>query len=172
MATPQVKHYSLLDYIIVITTVSGQGLTVTLGGSQSYLGRVTVQREKANITKTTDVTGSTVYSFSNDHSGTVSLELSFVSTALDSLLKLIREKYLEQPTAWKDATFNIDITRSGSSSAPVVSLMGCMLSKYPDWEVSAEVGTRTYEFLVAQIEERTFDEISSRVVGTKSRITG
>ena len=156
-STPKVKHYSLLDYTATIKTAVGTTLTVTLGGAQSYLGKISVIQEAANITKNTDVSGSTVYSFSNNHSGTVTFELSFVAEALDQLIKFIKEKYVDEPSSWKDATFTIDITRAGASS-PAISCEGCMLTKRPDWETVAEAGMRPYEFVAAKITERSLEE--------------
>lgn len=156
-STPKVKHYSLLDYTATIKTVVGTTLVATIGGAQSYLGRISVTQEAANITKNTDVSGSTVYSFSNNHSGTVAFELSFVAEAMDTLIGFIKERYVDEPSSWKDATFTIDITRAGSSS-PAISCEGCMLTKRPDWETLAEVGVRSYEFVAAKITERSLAE--------------
>lgn len=164
MAAPTYSHYSLLDYTATIklvkdTTNNDAIFKVELGGSQSYMGSIKVSRDKENVTRTTDATGSTVYSFSNSHAGSVEFELSFVSTAMDALIKMVTTTYLNSPANWKNATFNIDIARAGYSSQPIISLMGCMLKKIPDWEVSGEPGMRPYEFEVAQIEERTITEL-------------
>lgn len=159
MALPTIKHYSFLDYTATIKSSRGTGLSVKLGGSQSYLGKISVSQENNNITKITDVTGSTVYGYSNDHSGSVTFEISFAAEAFENLLAFVRQKYIEDPTNWKDATFAIDIYKAGNSTQPIVSCMGCMLKKRPDWEVTKDVGTRTYEFYVAQIEERAVFEL-------------
>lgn len=161
MASISVKHYSLLDYVATIKpTDPNLAIVAVLGGSQSYLGRITVEQDVDNITKTTDATGSTVYSFSNDLSGTISFEISFVAGAVETLLSFVKSRYNNNPNLWKEATFTIDITKAGEAGQPVISCMHCMLKKRPNWSVEKDVGMRTYEFFVARIEERTIEDLT------------
>lgn len=164
----QPKYYSLLDYTFTITAVDADSnstfASVTLGGTQGYLGGATIVGKTDNITQQSDATGGVIYEFSNDHTATITFELSFVATALDNLLKFIRESYVITSTgavdSWKKATFTIDVFKIGLTG-PIVSNMGCMLRRIPNWEVEATSGTRTYEFYVAKKEEYNSTERSS-----------
>lgn len=156
-----VKQYSLLDYNLSILlkssadVVTGTLINIPIGGLGKYLGSITVAKDTANISKTVDATGAGVFSYTHDHSGTISIEISQLSDAVSSILSNIHEKYtgLSQGTSdYKTAILDITIKKG---TTDVISATNCMLTKMPDLTLEAEAGTRTFEFLAMEIKEHS-----------------
>jgi len=146
-----VKQYSLLDFSLSIT-FKGSRYNIPIGGIGSYLGSIKVSKSTDNVTKTVDATGSGVYAYSHDHSGTVDIEISQVSEQVGTIIKKIMNYYHSQTNGdWKKGIVGISLMKNGSK---VIDATDCMLTKMPDFEASAEPGTRV--FIFASIEIREF----------------
>jgi hypothetical protein len=156
-----VKQYSLLDYNLSVLlkestdVLTGTLINIPIGGLGKYLGSITVTKDTANISKTVDATGAGVFSYTHDHSGTISIEISQLSDAVSSILSNIHEKYTglsEGTSKYKSAILDITIKKGNSD---VISATNCMLTKMPDLTLEAEAGSRTFEFLAMEIKEHS-----------------
>lgn len=162
-----VKTYSLLDHTISFTFLDPtvvdfngkRSLELTTLGS--FLGKVTVSKTEANVTMNADVTGGVVFNYSHNHSGKCEFEFSYVSEYTLKLLKALYDKYVgtDAPNNWRKAMVDIVISSKASPTAAdatgqgvVVSCSNCYLDKLPDLDLGAEVGTRTFTFLVADVQ--------------------
>lgn len=151
----KVKQYSLLDYAISIKSsdIIGGSIDIPIGGRGSYLGSVTVSRNTANITSEVDATGSGVFSFSADNSGTLTFNLSYVSDTAMTIINSIVSKYRDPDTqAWKTAMVDIVIS---NAQGPVITAKSCMLQGSEDLNLSPEVPRRDFVFLAMDIDEVT-----------------
>lgn len=159
-----VKQYSLLDYSLSITLrttptdltgLEQDTLTsrynVPIGGSGKYLGSIKFTKSTDNIGKTVDATGAGVYSFTNDHSGSVDIEISQVSDTIAQIINNLAEKY--HTGAWRDTMVDIVMSKG---STKVIEATSCMLVKMPDFAVANEVAPRTFSFLAMEIKETAF----------------
>lgn len=159
MANMTMKQYSLLDYTISITlkkstTDSGTKLNIPIGGAGNYLGSIKFAKDTDRITKTVDATGAGVFSFSNDHSGTVDIEITQVSDAVNEIIKTVFNKYITGNDSWKETI--LDITLYKGTTQPIIEATNCMLVKMPDLEIGNEVATRTFSFVAMEIHEKAF----------------
>lgn len=155
-----VKQYSLLDYSISVTlkesldTTTGTVLNIPIGGVGKYLGSISIAKETENISKAVDATGAGVYSYTHNHSGTITVEISQLSDAVREILANIHAKYsgvsAGAPALYKSAILDITISKSNDQ---VIVATNCMLTKMPDLTLEAEAGTRTFEFLAMEIKE-------------------
>lgn len=155
-----VKQYSLLDYSVSVTLKesvdvdTGTVLNIPIGGVGKYLGSISIAKEVENISKAVDATGAGVYSYTHNHSGTVTVEISQLSDAVREILASVHAKYSgvskEQPALYKKAVLDITISKGND---PVIVATNCMLTKMPDLTLEAEAGTRTFEFLAMEIKE-------------------
>lgn len=154
-----VKQYSLLDYSLSVVlkssadVVTGTLINIPIGGVGKYLGSITVSKEVDNISKAVDATGAGVFSYTHNHSGTISIEISQLSDAVSSILANIHDKYTTLETGsstYKTAILDITIKKGGTD---VINATNCMLTKMPDLTLEAEAGTRTFEFLAMEIKE-------------------
>jgi len=155
-----VKQYSLLDYNLSVTlktsfdATTGTNLNVPIGGVGKYLGSITIAKEVDNISKSVDATGAGVYSYTHNHSGTISVEISQLSDAVANILASIHDKYsgvsAGNTTLYKDAIIDIHLKKGNDK---VIDATNCMLTKMPDLTLEAEAGTRTFEFLAMEIKE-------------------
>jgi len=154
-----VKQFSLLDYSLSITLktfaneTTGTKLNIPIGGSGKYLGSIKFAKSTENISKTVDATGAGVFAFTNDHSGTVDIEISQVSDAIGQIINNLSNKYHTDGT-WKNAI--VDIVMSKGDGGTVIEATNCMLVKMPDLEIGSEVATRTFSFLAMEIKEKSF----------------
>lgn len=146
-------HYSLLDFTVNITSTD-LGINLSIGGQKgSFFGGVTVAREKANISKNVDDTGSGVFNYSANNSGTLSLVLNQLSEQVNTIINNIASKYHDPDNqAWKKATFGIEIFKAGIDK-PVVSASFCMLEQVPELGIESEASNRTFVFLAMEISE-------------------
>lgn len=155
-----VKQYSLLDYSVSVTlkesldAATGTVLNIPIGGVGKYLGSISIAKETENISKAVDATGAGVYSYTHNHSGTITVEISQLSDAVREILANIHAKYsgvsAGAPALYKSAILDITISKSND---PVIVATNCMLTKMPDLTLEAEAGTRTFEFLAMEIKE-------------------
>lgn len=155
-----VKQYSLLDYSVSVTlkesvsTLTGTVLNIPIGGVGKYLGSISIAKEVDNISKAVDATGAGVFSYTHNHSGTVTVEISQLSDAVREILSKIHANYsgvsAEDPSKYKTAVLDITISKN---TIPVLVATNCMLTKMPDLTLEAEAGTRTFEFLAMEIKE-------------------
>ena len=152
-----VKQYSLLDYTMTITSKStGITYNIGIGGIGSYLGSITVAKSTDQITKTVDATGSGVFSYSHDHSGTIDIEVSQVSNTVNQIIENIMNYYYSETQGdYKKGLVDIEIFRNGVKA---VDATGCMLSKMPDLAIGSEVAMRTFSFLAIEIREHATGE--------------
>jgi hypothetical protein len=148
------KQYSLLDYNISITAkTTGITYSIPVGGIGSYLGSITVAKSTDQISKTVDATGSGVFSYSHDHSGTIDIEISQVSEKVGDIINKIMDYYHSETIGdWKKGLVDIEITKIGQSK-PVIDASDCMLVKMPDLAIGAEVAMRTFSFVAIEIRE-------------------
>lgn len=166
MAGISVKQYSLLDYTLSVIIKEAPGadanaleVDIPIGGAGKYLGSITVTKSTDNVTKTVDATGAGVFSFSNDHSGTVDIEISQVSDVVGEIIKKIVDKYYQDydtagiETDWKRTVLDIVISKNDQK---VVEATDCMLVKMPDLGIGNEVATRTFSFIAMEIRETGF----------------
>jgi len=148
-----VKQYSLLDFSLSIDSkVDGITYNVPIGGIGSYLGSIKVAKSTDNVSKTVDATGSGIFAYTHDHSGTVDIEISQVSEKVGQIInKIIDYYHSETQGDWKKGL--IDITISKNNVAYLVAT-DCMLTKMPDLEMGAEAGMRTFSFASIEIKEK------------------
>ena len=155
-----VKQYSLLDYSISVTLKesvgrdSGVVINIPVGGVGKYLGSISIAKEVDNISKAVDATGAGVYSYTHNHSGTITIEISQLSDVVREILANIHAKYsgvsAGAPALYKEAILDITISKN---TTQVLVATDCMLTKMPDLTLEAEAGTRTFEFLAMEIKE-------------------
>ena len=149
-----VKQYSLLDFSLSITFKNDR-YNIPIGGIGSYLGSIKVSKATDNISKTVDATGSGVYAYSHDHSGTIDIEVSQVSDVVAKIIKKAMNYYHSQTNGdWKKGLVGITIMKNGTK---VIDATDCMLTKMPDLELGAEVGMRTFSFASIEIREFAID---------------
>lgn len=165
MAGVTVKQYSLLDFTVSVIIKEAPGVDaglevdIPIGGAGKYLGSITVTKSTDNVTKTVDATGAGVFSFSNDHSGTVDVEISQVSDVVANIIDKIINNYYQDyeqqgvETDWKRTVLDIVISKG---SQKVVEATDCMLVKMPDLSIGNEVATRTFSFIAMEIRETGF----------------
>jgi hypothetical protein len=150
-----VKQFSLLDYTLSIYAKStdgrtrGRSLNIPIGGSGKYLGSIKFTKSTDNVSKTVDATGAGVFGFTNDHSGTVDIEISQVSDAIKQILFRLANSY--HNNNWKNTM--VDIVMFKGSGTKVIEATNCMLVRMPDLEVASEVATRTFSFVAMEIKE-------------------
>lgn len=144
------KQFSLLDFSISITWKNVR-YNLPMGGAGSYLGSISVTKSTDNITTTVDATGSGVFNFSADHSGTVEIELSQVSDKINEIINKMANYYHSQRAGdWKNALVDITISKNGVA---LVDATSCMLTKMPDLSIQPEVQNRTFTFSAIEIRE-------------------
>ena len=146
----QVKQYSLLDFSISIT-FKKKTYNIPLGGFGSYLGNISISKNTDNISTTVDSTGSGVFSFSADNSGTIEIEITQVSDKISQIIQNMQNYYQSTVSGdWKNALVDITIHKN---AIPIIEATNCMLVKMPDWTAGPEVSTRTYSFSAIEIRE-------------------
>lgn len=150
-----VKKYSLLDYTVTLG-IDGTSESISLGGKGSFLGSISVERDTPNITKTVDATGSGVYAFSADNSGTITFNLTYISNAANEIMnKLVGKYHATNVNAWKDnSSLTITIMKD---DRPVIVAKHCMFAGLDSLELGPEVPTRNYPFLAMEISEVNTD---------------
>lgn len=145
-----VKQYSLLDFSLSITFKKNR-YNIPIGGVGSYLGSIKVAKATDNITKTVDATGSGVFAYSHDHSGTVDIEISQVSNKVATIINRAMKWYHSETNGdWKNGLLDIVIMKNGRK---VLDATSCMLTKMPDLEIGNEVAMRTFSFQAIEIRE-------------------
>lgn len=152
-----VKQYSLLDYSLSIYphgSNSENALNIPIGGLGRYLGSIKFSKSTENVSKTVDATGSGVFSYTNDHSGTVDIEISQVSEQISTIITQIAEKY-NDGTNYFGTNVLLDIVMS-KNNTPIIEATNCMLVKMPDLVIANEPATRTFSFLSMEIKEKAF----------------
>lgn len=148
------KLYSLLDYSVSIQ-FKGQtnAIKIPLGGMGSYLGSIGISKESANITKTVDATGSGIFSYSANNSGTITVELSYLSIKVQELInRIISRYYSNNGTDWKKTLLDITISKNNQV---IIEATDAMLEGTPELSLSAEVGMRSFVFQCIEIKEHT-----------------
>jgi len=145
-----VKQYSLLDFSLSIT-FKKITYNIPVGGIGSYLGSIKISKATDNITKTVDATGSGIFAYSHDHSGTVDIEISQVSVDVAKIINNVMDYYQSvEDGNWKKGLVGISIMKNGDK---IMDATDCMLLKMPDLELGAEVTTRTFSFAAIEIRE-------------------
>lgn len=158
-----VKQYSLLDYSLSITLRSSTSADATetvfnvpIGGAGNYLGSIKFTKSTDNVSKFVDATGAGVFAFTNDHSGTVDIEISQVSDAIADIITQLADKYHGDKGFWRDALIDIVMNKG---TQPVIEATNCMLVKMPDFVVANEPAQRTFSFLAMEIQEMKFNYV-------------
>jgi len=145
-----VKQYSLLDFALSITFKKRE-YDIPVGGIGSYLGSIKVAKATDNISKTVDATGSGIFAYNHDHSGTIDIEISQVSTKVGEIINQVMEYYQSETEGkWKEALISIVIKKNGKK---VIDAPDCMLTKMPDLDISPEAGMRVFSFAAIKIRE-------------------
>ena len=166
-----VKTFSLLDHTVSFALSNKSNLffkeangtmsnSMSLNALGSFLGKISVTKDEPNITKTADATGGVVFSYSHNHSGKCEFEFSYVSEYVLKLLTALYDKYVgsNAPENWRKVMLDITISAKSSPTDPTVDTgivawcSGCYLEKMPDLEIGSDVGTRTFSFLVADVQ--------------------
>lgn len=159
-----VKLYSLLEYSVSIKFKNQQNaVDIPLGGMGSYLGSISISKDGANITKTVDATGSGIYSFSANNSGTIAVELSYLSVKVQEILnRIISRYYSTNGTDWKQTLLDITISKANQV---VIEATDCMLEGAPELTIGPEAAQRSFTFLAIEIKEHTATTSLSAEVG-------
>lgn len=149
-----VKLYSLLDYSVSVKFKNqANAVNIPIGGMGSYLGSLVIAKENPNISKTVDVTGSGVFSYSANNSGTLTVELNFLSIKVQEIInRIIARYYSPNGTEWKNTLLDITISKN---NVVVIEATDCMLEGAPELNLSAEVANRTFVFQCIEIKEHT-----------------
>lgn len=148
------KLYSLLDYSVSIQ-FKGQtnAIKIPLGGMGSYLGSISISKENPNITKTVDATGSGIFSYSANNSGTITVELSYLSIKVQEIInRIISRYYSNNGTDWKKTLLDITISKNNQV---IIEATDAMLEGTPELSLSSEVGMRSFVFQCIEIKEHT-----------------
>lgn len=148
------KLYSLLDYSVSIQ-FKGQtnAIKIPLGGMGSYLGSISISKANANITKTVDATGSGIFSYSADNSGSITVELSYLSIKVQEIInRIISRYYSNNGTDWKKTLLDITISKNNQV---IIEATDAMLEGTPELSLSSEVGMRSFVFQCIEIKEHT-----------------
>lgn len=162
-----VKQYSLLDYSLAITLkkdpISTEGtvgtveaneeskFNIPIGGSGKYLGSIKFMKSTDNISKVVDATGAGIFAFTNDHSGTVEIEISQLSDTIAQIINQLADRY--HNGFWKDTVVDIVMSKG---STEIIEATNCMLVKMPDFAVADQPERRTFSFLAMEIKEKAF----------------
>jgi hypothetical protein len=149
-----VKLYSLLEYTVSIKFKNvPNAVSIPLGGMGSYIGSIAFTKDAPNITKTVDTTGSGIFSFSANNSGTVTVEISYLSVKVQEMInRIIARYYSANGTDWKTTLLDITISKNNET---IIEATNCMLQGLPDLTLGAEVGMRTFVFQAIEIKEHT-----------------
>ena len=160
------KFYSLLDYAVSIKFKNqSSAVNIPLGGVGSYLGSISISKETANITKTVDATGSGVFSYSANNSGTITVELNFLSIKVQELVNRIISRYFAaNGNKWKETVLDITISKNNEV---VIEATDCMLEGAPELSLGAEVANRSFVFQCIEIKEHTTTASLSSPIGAE-----
>lgn len=150
----RVKLYSLLEYTVSIKFKNQpNAISIPMGGMGSYLATISVSKDAPNITKTVDATGSGSFSYSANNSGTLTVEVSYLSVKVQELLnRIISRYYATNGQEWKNVILDITISRNNEV---VVEATDCMLEGAPDLSLGAEIANRSFVFQCIEIKEHT-----------------
>jgi len=160
------KLYSLLDYTVSIK-FKGQpnAVNIPVGGMGSYLGSINVAKESPNITKTVDSTGSGIFSYSANNSGTLTVEISFLSIKVQELInRIISRYYAPNGTEWKKTLLDITISRN---NRVVIEATDAMLEGAPELVLGPEVANRSFVFQCIEIKEHTATTSLTAPIGSE-----
>jgi hypothetical protein len=160
------KLYSLLEYTVSVKFKSQtNAINIPLGGMGSYLGNIAIAKETPNITKNVDVTGSGIFSFSANNSGTITVELSYLSVKVQELInRIISRYYSTNGVDWKTTLLDITISRN---NMVIVEATDCMLDGLPELTLGAEVGKRTFVFQCINVKEHTATTALNTAIGSE-----
>lgn len=159
-----VKLYSLLEYSVSVKFKNqANAVNIPLGGMGSYLGSISISKDSPNITKTVDATGSGIFSFSANNSGTITVELSYLSIKVQELLnRIISRYYASNGLEWKKTLLDIVITKNNEA---VIEATDCMLEGTPELSIGPEAAMRSFVFQAITIKEHTATTSLSAEIG-------
>lgn len=161
-----VKLYSLLEYTVSVKFKSQpNAINIPLGGMGSYLGSISIAKENANIQKSVDVTGSGIFSYSANNSGTLTVELSYLSVKVQELINRIVSRYhATNGSDWKNTLLDITISKN---NRVILEATDCMLEGLPELTLGAEVAKRNFVFQCIEIKEHTATTSLTKAVGVE-----
>lgn len=159
-----VKLYSLLEYTVSVKfKKQSNAVNIPLGGMGSYLGSITTSKEKPNIQKTVDDTGSGIFSYSANNSGTLTVELSYLSVKVQELInRIVSRYYAVNGTEWKQTLLDITISKNNEV---VVEATDCMLEGLPELQIGPEAAKRSFVFQCIEIKEHTSTTALNAAIG-------
>lgn len=160
------KLYSLLEYSVSVQFKNqANAVNIPMGGMGSYLGSISVTKDAPNITKTVDATGSGIFSYSANNSGTITVELNFLSVKVQELInRIISRYYSTNGTEWKKTLLDITISKNNQV---VLEATDCMLEGTPELNLSADVPNRSFVFQCIEIKEHTATTNLSAPIGAE-----
>ena len=161
-----VKLYSLLEYTVSVKfKTQPNAINIPLGGMGSYLANISISKENPNIAKTVDATGSGIFSYSANNSGTLTVELSYLSIKVQELINRIVSRYYSvNGTDWKKTLLDITISKNNQV---IIEATDCMLEGLPELTLGAEVGNRTFVFQCIEIKEHNATTALSQAIGSE-----
>lgn len=161
-----VKLYSLLEFTVSVKFKNQPtAVNIPLGGYGSYLGSISISKEAPNITKNVDTTGSGIFSYSANNSGTITVELSFLSIKVQELInRIISRYYSVNGTDWKDTLLDITISKNNQV---VIEATDCMLEGTPELTLGSDVANRSFVFQAVEIKEHTTTAALDSAVGVE-----
>lgn len=159
-----VKLYSLLEYTVSVQFKDqANAVNIPLGGMGSYVGSIAIAKESANITKTVDATGSGLFSFSANNSGTLTVELSYLSIKVQELInRIVSRYYAANGVDWKTTLLDITISKNNQV---IIEATDCMLDGLPELTLSAEAARRSFVFQCIEIKEHTATTALDAAIG-------
>ena len=169
MAT-QTSRYALADYQITVTVPSSEnnaavnailqragivsGTTITIGGPGegegkwgSYLGSISVKRNKDLWSTDGDATGSWVHNKNLDRTGSIDVEITQVSKQITQLVYLC-SAFESVSDAVEGLHLEIKNTASGLN---IVDAIDCYIAKIPDHPFQDAAQKLTFSFTCGRI---------------------
>lgn len=161
-----VKLYSLLEFSVSVKFKNQpNAVNIPLGGMGSYLGSISISKDAPNITKTVDATGSGIFSFSANNSGTITVELSYLSVKVQELInRIISRYYSSNGTDWKQTLLDITISKGNEV---IIEATDCMLEGTPELGIQPEAAMRSFVFQAITIKEHTAVTSLSAEIGAE-----
>lgn len=143
------KRYSLANYTLSITpsaSVAAQGFsTITIGGTDQYVGSITVGNE-TNIWSTAGfATGAWVHNKNLDRTGTISVSVSQLADQVLYFIRLANIYFSASDFA------GCELSISDTNGNPIASANDCYPTKIPEITYGASAGSISLSFTCGRV---------------------